>query len=95
MIVGPAAAGPLMAGFGGVLSLLIDGITFLVSTLTLAAVRYGHRSPGPVAAHQQPASAEGGNSDWASVLRYLSGSPLIKMSLLIALVLNLTYAGMT
>lgn len=95
MIAGPAVAGPLMASFGGVLSLLIDGITFLVSTLTLAGVRYGRRSPGQIAANHQPASAEHGSWDWASVLRYLRGSPLIKMSLLITLILNLTYAGMT
>jgi MFS family permease len=98
MITGPGIGGPLMAGFRGGLSLLIDAGTFLVSTVTLFAVRRSVRPPRRDPAHEAgdgaEAAAEGGQT-WRSVLSYVAGSPLIKMSLLVTLVLNLTYAGMT
>jgi MFS family permease len=87
---GPAAGGPLMANLRSSVSLLVNAATFLASTVTLFAIRRYRVSSQPAEA---PAPDTASRS-WKAVLRYLVGSPLLKMALLVTLVANLAYAGM-
>ncbi|GGM88362.1 MFS transporter [Lentzea pudingi] len=94
-ITGPALGGMLVGSFRSGVGLLIDAITFLVSSLTLLAIR----PSGPaVETETRHADDSGADSDrlrtWRSVLRYAAGSPLIRMTLLTTLVFNLAAVGL-
>ncbi|PPK65234.1 MFS transporter [Actinokineospora auranticolor] len=90
-IAGPALGGTLVGAFKSGVGLLIDAVTFLVSSLTLVAIR-----PRPAAG--APRADDVPDVDrlrtWRSVLRYATGSPLVRMNLLTTLVFNLAAVGL-
>ncbi|WP_176929485.1 MFS transporter [Lentzea albidocapillata] len=92
-IAGPALGGMLVASFRSGVGLLIDAITFLVSSLTLMAIR-----PSSPAVETAVETKHANDSDrlrtWRSVLRYAAGSPLVRMTLLTTLVFNLAAVGL-
>lgn len=100
-IAGPALGGALVGSLKSDIAFVIDSITFLVSSLTLLAVRPG-RGTGRTApdGRKDQDRAQGGTADgggpltWGALLRYLLRSPLLRMSLLVTLVVNLAYFGM-
>ncbi|WP_026423389.1 MFS transporter [Actinokineospora inagensis] len=85
-IAGPALGGTLVGSLKSGVGLLIDAATFLVSSLTLMAIR-----PSTV-----PAAPDDGDRlrTWRSVLRYAFGSVLVRMTLLTTLVFNLAAVGL-
>jgi MFS family permease len=106
LITGPALGGLVLVSLHdsthSALGLLVDAATFLASVLTLLSVRTlapsaatadPSREPGtaPEPAAQKPAEA----SDWRAVFRFVSGSVIVQMSLLVTVVVNLAYAGLT
>jgi MFS family permease len=111
LITGPAVGGLVLVSLHdstrSALGLLIDAATFLVSVLTLLSVRTlapsaatedPPREPGTAqeSAAEEPAAPEPAEaSDWRAVFRYVSGSVMVQMSLLVTVVVNLAYAGLT
>jgi MFS family permease len=98
-IGGPALGAVLVGSLHTTTGLLVDAVTFGVSSATLFAIARV-RTPGPggevAAADESPAdAADGPLRTWASVLRYIGGSFLLRMSLLITLVVNVAWGGMT
>jgi predicted MFS family arabinose efflux permease len=98
-IAGPGLGGTLVGSLKSGVGLLIDAITFLVSSLTLMAIRPSR--PAVETADETAAQhANDGVQDsdrlrtWRSVLRYASSSPLVRMTLLITLVFNLAAVGL-
>jgi MFS family permease len=98
-IAGPGLGGTLVGSLKSGVGLLIDAITFLVSSLTLMAIR----PSGPAVGTADETVAQHANdgvqdSDrlrtWRSVLRYASSSPLVRMTLLTTLVFNLAAVGL-
>ncbi|MDX3659876.1 MFS transporter [Streptomyces sp. ID05-26A] len=89
-IAGPALGGMLVASLKSGVGLLIDAITFLVSSLTLMAIRPAGDTPDGTAAHHDG----DGLRTWRSVLRYAAGSPLVRTTLLTTLVFNLAAVGL-
>ncbi|WP_370950049.1 MFS transporter [Amycolatopsis sp. cg5] len=90
-IAGPALGGTLVGALKSGVGLLIDAITFLVSSLTLMAIR-----PTGKAVETTPRPADDGSElkTWRSVLRYAAGTPLVRMNLLTTLVFNLAAVGL-
>ncbi|SES47464.1 MFS transporter [Actinokineospora terrae] len=92
-IAGPALGGTLVGSLKSSVGLLIDAITFLVSSLTLLAIR-----PAKHAVEKTSARHEDEDGDrlrtWRSVLRYAVSSPLVRMTLLTTLVFNLAAVGL-
>ncbi|REH46859.1 putative MFS family arabinose efflux permease [Kutzneria buriramensis] len=98
-IVGPGLGGALVGSLNSGVGLLIDAFTFLVSSLTLMAIRPSR--PAVETADETAARhADGGVQDgdqlrtWRSVLRYAASSPLVRMNLLTTLVFNLAAVGL-
>lgn len=98
-IAGPALGGTLVGSLKSGVGLLIDAITFLVSSLTLMAIRPSR--PAVETADETAAQhANDGVQDsdrlrtWRSVLRYAASSPLVRMTLLTTLVFNLAAVGL-
>ena len=98
-IAGPGLGGTLVGSLKSGVGLLIDAITFLVSSLTLVAIRPSR--PAVETADETAAQhADDGVQDsdrlrtWRSVLRYASSSPLVRMTLLTTLVFNLAAVGL-
>ncbi|RDI25325.1 MFS transporter [Lentzea flaviverrucosa] len=94
-IAGPALGGMLVASLKSGVGLLIDAITFLVSSLTLMAIR----PPEPAAgAADDTVVQDADDTDrlrtWRSVLRYAAAAPLVRMTLLTTLVFNLAAVGL-
>ena len=83
-IIGPGAAGLLAAGGLLHLSLLLDALTFLVSLVTLTAVRQRGQARGT-----EPAFARGVRAELVQGLRYLAATRLLLTLLCFMLVLNL------
>jgi MFS family permease len=83
-IVGPGAAGLLAAAGLLHVSLLVDALTFLVSLVTLSAVRQRAQTRDT-----EPASARGLRAELAQGLRYLAATRLLLTLLCFMLVLNL------
>lgn len=94
-IAGPALGGLLVASLKSGVGLLIDAITFLVSSLTLMAIRPSRPTTETA---DEPAAQHADDSDrlrtWRSVLRYAAGFPLVRMTLLTTLVFNLAAVGL-
>lgn len=91
-VVGPGLGGTLVGSFKGGVGLLIDAITFLVSSLTLAAIR---PSTPAVETADEPAAQETDRRwTWRSVLQYAASSPLVRMTLLTTIVFNLAAVGL-
>lgn len=94
-IAGPALGGTLVASLNSGMGLLIDAITFLVSSLTLMAIRpAGQAAETADEAAPQHADDNDRLRTWRSVLRYAVGSPLVRMTLLTTLVFNLAAVGL-
>lgn len=98
-IAGPGLGGMLVGSLKSGVGLLIDAITFLVSSLTLMAI--GPSRPAVETAEETAAQhADDGVQDsdrlrtWRSVLWYAAGSPLVRMTLLTTLVFNLAAVGL-
>jgi len=98
-IAGPGLGGTLVGSLKSGVGLLIDAITFLVSSLTLMAIRPSR----PVVETADETAAQHANDGvqdgdrlrtWRSVLRYASSSPLVRMTLLTTLVFNLAAVGL-
>jgi MFS family permease len=64
-VLGPMAAGVVVSRFGGALALGFDALTFLVSALSLAGLRFGRAGPG----------SRGGPLEG---LRFLARQPLLR-----------------
>jgi MFS family permease len=105
LITGPALGGLVLVSLHSskhsALGLLVDSATFLVSVLTLLSVRTLTRgaatadpSPEPGAA-QPPDPGPAAASGWRAVFRFVRGSVMLRMSLLVTVVVNLAYAGLT
>jgi MFS family permease len=92
-IVGPGLGGTLVGSLKSGVGLLIDSITFLVSSLTLLAIR-------PSRDHTSAQRVDSGVQDsdrlrtWRSVLRYAASAALVRMNLLTTLVFNLAAVGL-
>lgn len=91
-LAGPSIAGLVVTAFHSGVALAIDAGTFLVSTLTLAAMR----APRPHVAPSAEASAEAEALPGAesSFWRFLLHSRLFQLILLVVIVLNLVLNGM-
>ncbi|SDW32508.1 Predicted arabinose efflux permease, MFS family [Amycolatopsis xylanica] len=94
-VTGPALGGTLVGSFKSGVGLLIDAATFLVSSLTLLAIRPAK----PAAAKTEETHTDDVQDGerlktWRSVLRYAAGSPLVWMNLLTTLVFNLAAVGL-
>ncbi|WP_439658533.1 MFS transporter [Lentzea sp. HUAS TT2] len=87
-IAGPALGGTLVGSLRSGVGLLIDAITFLVSSLTLLAIRPSQQPVEAAVQHRD------GLRTWRSVLRYASSTPLVRMTLLTTLVFNLAAVGL-
>jgi len=93
LIVGPAVGGALVAGRSSSIALLIDALTFAVSSLTLYAIG-GQRHSA------QRDDAAGGEGEagkppgWRAVLGYVRSAPLLWMALLVTVVVNLALGGL-
>ncbi|HUQ58815.1 MFS transporter [Lentzea sp.] len=90
-ITGPALGGMLVASLKSGVGLLIDAITFLVSSLTLMAIRPSRTTVGTATQHTEDSDPL---RTWRSVLGYAAGSPLVRMTLLTTLVFNLAAVGL-
>ncbi|WP_232665900.1 MFS transporter [Pseudonocardia sp. TRM90224] len=91
-IAGPALGGALVGSLKSDIAFVINSATFLASSLTLLAIR-----PSRPEADREAAQGEtvgDGPLTWGAVLRYVLGSALLRMSLLVTLVVNLAYFGM-
>jgi MFS family permease len=90
-LAGPSIAGLVVTAFQSGVALAIDAGTFLVSTLTLAAMRSSRPRVASSAAAAAEAEAVPGE---ASFWRFLLHSRLFQVILLIVVVLNLVLNGM-
>ncbi|MEV4224415.1 MFS transporter [Nonomuraea sp. NPDC049725] len=97
MIAGPAAGGPVVTGLKSWVSLLVNAVTFVVSTVTLLFVPVRRVTPAPAreAGEAGPEAPPAVTPGWAEVGRHVVANPLLRMSLLVTVVVNLAYAGMT
>ncbi|HEX8869219.1 MAG TPA: MFS transporter [Lentzea sp.] len=86
-IAGPSLGGLLVGSLKSGVGLVIDAITFVVSSLTLMAIR-------PYRPEVETAGAGDQLRTWRSVLRYAAGTPLVRMNLLTTLVFNLAAVGL-
>lgn len=77
-VSGPPVAGLLVQAFSAPAALAVDAVTFLVSALSLAAIR-----------PQEPEPAAGGRGHLLSGVRFIWGSPTMRASLLATATLNL------
>jgi hypothetical protein len=103
-LAGPGIAGIVVARFGSAIALLADALTFAVSALTLSAMRSGRSHAG--LGHTSSAVADRVVADEAQPMqdksvrpvlgfwRFLRGSRLFQLILLMSVVLNLIYGGM-
>lgn len=106
LITGPALGGLVLVSLHdsahSALGLLVDSATFLVSVLTLLGVRTlalsaatgepgAAQEPTPEPSASEPAAASG----WRAVLRFVGGSVIVRMSLMVTVVVNLAYPGLT
>jgi MFS family permease len=89
-LAGPGIAGLVVTAFQSGVALAVDAGTFVVSTLTLAAMRSPRPRPAPSAAATEAETVPGGTSFW----RFLLHSRLFQLILLIVVVLNLVLNGM-
>jgi MFS family permease len=98
-IVGPGLGGTLVGSLKSGVGLLVDSITFLVSSLTLLAIRPSR----PAVETADETAAQHVDDDvqdsdrlrtWRSVLRYASSTPLVRMNLLTTVVFNLAAVGL-
>ena len=108
-LVGPGLGGLLVSQFASGIALVVDAFSFLVSAGTLAAMRSGRKHvvmdssvvadprEGPLPADEamQSGGTAGRRSMQADVgfWRFLRGSRLFQLVLLISIMLNLVYGG--
>jgi hypothetical protein len=102
-LAGPGIAGIIVARFNSAIALLADALTFAVSALTLGAMRGGgghakaaHPSSGTMdvaGAGEAPAAREGGDQPTLGFWRFLRGSRLFQLILLLSVLLNLVLGG--
>lgn len=98
-IAGPGLGGALVGSLKSGVGLLIDAVTFVVSSLTLLAIRPS-RPAAETAGETTPRHADDSVQDsdrlrtWRSVLRYAASTPLVRMNLLTTVVFNLAAVGL-
>src|SRR5262245_26732851 len=90
-LVGPSIAGLAVAAFQSGVALAVDALTFVVSTLALAAMRGGRMRVAPQVAAE---NAAGDAPVATSFRRFLLHSRLFQLILLVVIVLNLVLNGM-
>jgi MFS family permease len=100
-VTGPAIGGALVGGLKAGAGMVADAVSFAASSLTLLAAYWRRAPQDPVqpATRDPDATAEADPGDglapsWRAVLRYVTGSPLLRVSLLVTVVANLAYDGM-
>ncbi len=91
-LAGPSIAGVVVTAFQSGVALAVDAGTFLVSTLTLLAMRGSRPKPAQsaAAADAEAEAVPGKTSFW----RFLLHSRLFQLILLVVIVLNLVLNGM-
>ncbi|HXM55356.1 MAG TPA: MFS transporter [Candidatus Dormibacteraeota bacterium] len=87
ILFGPAVAGLVVAVLSPGVALAGDAVTFVVSAISLGLIRGRHRRVAPA-----PAAEVDSRVSFPAIVR---SSRVLQFSLLITLVVNLTYAGMT
>lgn len=90
-LIGPAIGGVLVAAAGPVPALAADAVSFGISALTLALIRGG----GTTSAATASAAGEPETESADGVLAFLRGLPSMQVLLLIVIVANLTFGGLS
>jgi hypothetical protein len=98
-LVGPALAGCLIVLFDPGVAFVVDGATFAVSALCLAAIGHTIHRPGTThhpddATAGEPAASVGASGGRGGLWRVLVGSRLLRGFLVVTAVANLTVGGM-
>lgn len=88
-VAGPGSAGLIAQAFGAVAGLLVDALSFAVSTLCLLRVRASE----PAVHEQRPASADGLRRQVAEGLSFLAGDPYLRVLAVHGALSNLALTG--
>ncbi len=95
-LAGPGLGGLIVSQFRSGVALAVDAFTFIASAGTLAAMRTG-RKPAAVAAQKENAAssetADGQPTPEMGFWRFLRGSRLFQLILVMVIALNLIYGG--
>jgi MFS family permease len=93
-LVGPAAAGVLVAAVHSGPAFAIDAVSFAVATMTLLLIRGGRRAaPPPGGDGSKPEPADGLLANIASGLAYVWRDPPVRSLILLVAAFNLAFTG--